>query len=518
LNLGYLQIVNGTAICQYCISPCSTCLQTNLNSCLTCVAGYFLNGTQCIQNNCSQNCAYCASNSSCLICMSGYFPYQGNGTCLPGIPGCIVSIPITPFVCTGCAPGNGLNPYTSTCFQCPLNCLTCSSTSVCQICQPGYNLTSSGQIQCSPNCLLPCATCQASNSSYCLTCLAGYNSNGNGTCSPITNCLSCVVCPIGYSFSATQTCIACGANCATCYASTPSVCTSCVIGQWLNNSTCISCPTNCVSCINMNSCNYCQPGFYLSGWSVASGQSSGVNTCLQCQTPCFTCTNFNYFCQSCIAGYTLIGNECLNNYNYQFNIVFNSTGNSFNLGYPNVVQALLSTIGTQNQANLFVSAYVSSDTATLYSGQLASQCSSQNATCVNQETNNINSLLHSSTIGGLPVISSSMTSSGGLNTTQNCKSPCSTCTTAGGSICTTCIMGYSVVQGNCVPDSCPVPYCKTCTTGGICIQCLPTFTIVGNTCKCQTGFIPSTTSSSSAFCMCSVGVNSTSSNITCKFC
>lgn len=449
LNQGVLVIVNGVTICQYCVSPCAACLIVNSTSCLSCVVGYYLVGSQCLANNCSANCAMCGSNNSCLICMSGYFPYIGNGTCLPSTAGCIKSSYLNPFTCQGCAPGTMLNQYTFVCVQCPLNCLGCISSAICVSCQPGYNLTASGIFQCVPNCILPCLTCQATNSSFCLSCIAGYTYNSNGTCSPITNCLSCVVCPIGYSFSTTQTCVACGPTCATCYGNTPSVCTSCVVGQWLNGSTCSPCSFNCASCINPNTCNYCNAGFFLSGWSLPSLSISGINSCQTCQSPCFTCSNISSLCQSCIPGYTLVGNQCQNNYNYQFNIVFNSTTTAFNNAYPSIVQALLSSINTQNQGNLFVTSYLSANSATLYAGVLSSQCFPQNTACVNTETASINSLLNSQSIGGLPITSSSMVPSNG-STTPNCQSPCSGCTIPGGNICTSCITGFTLIQGNCV--------------------------------------------------------------------
>jgi hypothetical protein len=383
LNQGFLMTINGVTICQYCVSPCSSCLVSNLSSCINCIIGYYLVGTQCIQNNCSPNCAFCASNSSCLLCMSGYFPYQGTGQCLPGAPGCIQISPSNPSLCYVCAPGFGLNTLTQNCFQCGLNCLACASSALCIVCQPGYNLTTSTQNQCTLNCIFPCATCQLNNPSSCQSCIAGYTFNfNNSTCTPITNCLSCNVCPLGFSLTQSQTCVACGPTCASCYASNPSNCTGCVVGQWLNGTICSACSANCASCINYNTCNYCNPGNYLSGWSLATGNST-INTCAPCQLPCLTCSNISTLCQSCVTGYTLAGSQCLNIYNYQFNIVFNCTSAPFYTAYPALVQNLLSTLGTQNQANLFPSAYQTTNTLSLYSGTLSSQCSSQNSTCSN---------------------------------------------------------------------------------------------------------------------------------------
>lgn len=110
-----------------------------------------------------------------------------------------------------------------------------------------------------------------------------------------------------------------------------------------------------------------------------------------------------------------------------------------------------------------------------------------------------------------------MTPSNG-STTQNCQSPCVTCTTIGGKVCTSCIVGYTLVNSNCVPDTCPIPYCQICGAGGVCMQCQPTFYLSQNQCVCATGFAPSTVSSSNAFCMCASGVNATSSNSSCRNC
>jgi hypothetical protein len=102
---------------------------------------------------------------------------------------------------------------------------------------------------------------------------------------------------------------------------------------------------------------------------------------------------------------------------------------------------------------------------------------------------------------------------------QNCQAPCSSCTVGGGNICTNCISGYTLVESSCLPLACPIPYCLTCSLGGVCAQCLPTFNLINNACLCRAGFSPSTTSTSpAAYCMCSVGLNYTSSNATCTFC
>lgn len=134
--------------------------------------------------------------------------------------------------------------------SCPSNCDSCTSIG-CLSCTDGYFLNQN--FKCQVECVSPCATCDVSNPLSCVSCVKGYLLQG-GNCVTDTSCnanADCVVCPQGFallvSSDATrfnQTCIACSSssNCAQCLASTPSQCTSCSYGFFLNGTICSGCP------------------------------------------------------------------------------------------------------------------------------------------------------------------------------------------------------------------------------------------------------------------------------------
>lgn len=82
--------------CDKCILPCDKCTASNVNSCSTCITGYYLSGTM---------CAFCPS--SCISCTS-------------------------PTVCTSCYPGYYLKG--NICTPCVYPCLTCATTVFCYTC------------------------------------------------------------------------------------------------------------------------------------------------------------------------------------------------------------------------------------------------------------------------------------------------------------------------------------------------------------------------------------------------
>lgn len=98
----------------------------------------------------------------------------------------------------------------------------------------------------------------------------------------------------GYAIDTLQTNLTvnflCIYPCMTCPTSSPTTCLSCystISYKWLYSATClISCP------------------IYYYG-------DTATNTCTQCISPCSTCNSAS-ICTSCISGYTLLGNSCVN--------------------------------------------------------------------------------------------------------------------------------------------------------------------------------------------------------------
>jgi len=120
-NNGYYVAAN---ICYACLQPCATCWVTasNCSSCLsgyifaspnncliTCPAGFYRSGNQCLYLACSSVCATCVTGPDyCLTCSSNYYLLLSNSSCLSSCP-------------------NGTFLSGSVCSICQYPCKTCTS-------------------------------------------------------------------------------------------------------------------------------------------------------------------------------------------------------------------------------------------------------------------------------------------------------------------------------------------------------------------------------------------------------
>ncbi len=102
------------------------------------------------------------------------------------------------------------------CLQCPTNCQTCTSTSVCTVCLSSYSLTTASQ--CSNVCGPSCDLCNTVTS-VCTTCSSGYSLN-------ISNLCQCNARTYAVSFT-NFTCLSCHSSCLTCTGPLNTDCLSC---------------------------------------------------------------------------------------------------------------------------------------------------------------------------------------------------------------------------------------------------------------------------------------------------
>lgn len=501
----WLNQVNGTFICQTCVFPCLQCYPNSLTTCTSCPANYYLVNGSCIPNNCGPNCAICASPTSCALCMPSYFPLYGDGLCYPGSAGCYYALVTNPTICEACYVGMGYNYYTSTCIQCPANCVSCSALNSCTYCNDGYYLTNSASQVCAPNCVPPCATCSYTNPSSCLSCIAGYvyasttNKCITNTLSCSANVYSCAVCPMGTSFNKPQQCVNCAVGCLTCLGNSTFTCTSCPAGSWLNGNKCPSCMAGCAQCVTGSICEQCSNGFVSNSWGPLIGQAQ-TTACLACQSPCVTCMMAPTYCMSCISNYTLIGGQCLNNYNNIFSVTVLANSTTFYAQYPQLVAALLIAANSSNQAIFFPTGILPSPTSFLFSGKINSQCP-PNSSCASSEFSRLQQVLTASSIAGMTILSSTLNPSNG-QAFPPCSSPCATCTAPNGTTCLSCLQGFVLRNSSCLSSTCTIAYCQYCSNAFTCVQCLPTFILSNNSCICQTNYAPSLVGSQNASCVC----------------
>jgi len=187
----------------------------------------------------------------------------------------------------------------------------------------------------------------------------------------------CSVCPLGYSLTSTQNCIACNQNCAACLANNANYCTSCYQGQWLNNNgLCLACQSGCLNCISSTQCLQCQNGLVSNSWNPLLG-STPINSCIPCQAPCLSCILSPNYCLSCINGYTIFGNQCVNNYNYLFTVLVNANSTVFYQNYPQFVNSIVGCFSQPNYGIFFPTGVTPNPSLFVFSAEVSSQCNPQ---------------------------------------------------------------------------------------------------------------------------------------------
>lgn len=212
--------------------------------------------------------------------------------------------------CTACDTSNGWFSVTvssgNVCQECPDNCLSCSSKSVCTTCKSKYWIQDG---LCRP-CPATCETCADLQS--CLTTSTDfyltparktaicptYCDTAAGSCEDGIGCLKCATGSI--INNGTGLCDPCPANCNICSSTTK--CITCASNYYQNSTyICRKCPANCTTCSNDNTCQTCMMYYY----------KDTDNKCQNCPTNCKQCTN-STTCDSsqCVDGYYLSSGLC----------------------------------------------------------------------------------------------------------------------------------------------------------------------------------------------------------------
>ncbi len=193
-----------------------------------------------------------------------------------------------------------------TCSPCPAFCQTCTSSTVCSECLPGYFYDSSPKScqACSLPNVLSCST-----STLITKCKPAFylSSNSCFACRP--NCLSCVdslscvECALGFVIrsNAGQYCQICPDLCTSCQAANSNICLSCLTGYAINvGQTCsqiTSCVTNCALCLSGVNCYRCADGYFLT--SAQACVQSALKLSALCLTNAYG--NRYYHCLACQA-------------------------------------------------------------------------------------------------------------------------------------------------------------------------------------------------------------------------
>jgi len=187
---------------------------------------------------CPSGCYLCAASYSCDTCNSG-LTLSYNGYC--GVKDCentdcVLCDAEDPSICYQCDDVTFLDNE-SDCITCPANCITCDSSTYCDMCDNEYELLDNG------NCIDPSTICTqgCSCSANCVTCV---------------NTSVCADCPSGTYVDSNGGCSPCIQDCEICTDS--STCSFCSLGWGLDdNGGCSACPQNCWSCDYAAQCDQC---------------------------------------------------------------------------------------------------------------------------------------------------------------------------------------------------------------------------------------------------------------------
>ncbi len=220
--------------------------------------------------------------------------------------------------------------------------------------------------------------------------------------------------------------------CASCSQSNSASCLTCFPGYFLNGSQCVQCAFPCTACLNRNAimCSACVVGYVLNTTShtCVSASSSTLNAFgtvdENCANSMLTSANGNYSltCGLCLSGYALTAEGCAPC--IQGCLVCSSTSLS-------VCQVC--------GAGYFLNA--------------SNICVKDIPNCMGW----------SSFSGCEQCVSGYFLSSEGTCQLL-CVAPCATCDSSNPSTCLTCLSGYSIAGGNCMPDT-------NCSNDGSCLSC-----------------------------------------------
>ncbi|EWS75877.1 hypothetical protein TTHERM_000559855 (macronuclear) [Tetrahymena thermophila SB210] len=332
-----------------------------INQSCPCNKTYFDSNGSCL--NCPQNCVTCTSLTICQICQTGYFNLDGN--CVQSCPNnfiidqnnkkCICR-PNSSLINQSCPCNKTYFDSNGSCLNCPQNCITCTSLTICQICQTGYFNLDGNCVQSCPNnfiidqnnkkCI--CRLNSTLQNSSC-PCNDGYV-DINDICQPCPpNCkicnnqLFCSACVQNYYLTVQETCVlSCPPPFIPDITNTKCICRlnsnlqnaqcPCNDGYVDINNVCLQCPPNCKLCASQSVCTLCAQNYYLSAQQVCVSscpatfiidQSSTKCVCDvkkilqngicsdQCNSNCQTCDkNNNKICSACYPGFALYEQTC----------------------------------------------------------------------------------------------------------------------------------------------------------------------------------------------------------------
>ncbi|CAD8182348.1 unnamed protein product [Paramecium octaurelia] len=406
-------VTSGSGTCEKCLDNCINC--TNNSNCTQCSDGYYANTvngiTTCSSCQPSTTCVKCSNSTTCTQCLSGY-QLLNPTSCEKLYDGCTQMD--TNKNCTSCQSNYILNAQSpKTCTPCGTGCATCqlnNNIATCTACQEFYYATKDS------NGIVTCAECKSYPQSTGWLRCGGPNDNPSYTTVQATQCIDgYFLVNITTNNITTPTCIAAIPSSAcltltTTSTNTNNVCATCVpnYSPYIDG-TCLSCPPQQGAKTQLSSqCNKC------------SGSSTTNISCAGCSQRYFlqsANSAVSATCATCSASGGCL--ECQSNLNCtKCDVGYYKTGDSNN----SVCQPCLKNCAVCTDS---IKCTTCMDGYFAYTGSQTAQ-----SACV------------------------------------ACQFGCATCNNPGNS-CQSCIDGYVLQSGGCVPlnqANCAVKLNSTTTT------------------------------------------------------
>ncbi|OAF69529.1 hypothetical protein A3Q56_02727, partial [Intoshia linei] len=276
---------------------------TRCNACTTASSPlYWANGTPtCI--TCMENCLVCGTNG-CTSCKLDYYWDPTTWSC----KACSSGLPTTAPECNNCV---SKVFEASLCKDCPINCVSCSSTTSCDQCTDGKVWSNGACVDCYYKEKSICEACSSvAESRYfkntmCYTCystMVFLSSDECDRCGLFVNGNS----RAKFWKSDSDGCLDCPTACLGCSSTT--TCDICPAAMYFNDVSfaCENCIAYCDSCSSLKDCSDCGDGrFFVSTPATCSDCPNGCKTCSS-GTLCSTCYSSKYWdanaliCQLCI--------------------------------------------------------------------------------------------------------------------------------------------------------------------------------------------------------------------------
>ncbi|KAL7713823.1 Protein serine/threonine kinase [Entamoeba marina] len=297
------------------------CLNIKLQK--PCDEGYYESNNYTVCSKCSMNnCKRCTS-TECYLCSNGY--YLENGKCIEKETTCEYA---KSNECIKCS--NGYYIENGICFNCGSNCISCTNSITCSICNSSLNidgscndsiengdiLSNDNIISCNSNYYLNNSECVDCNSTYsnckectnthCITCQDTYELTNNYECIP-THCndINCTSCEDGYVLDQNGKC---NLEIESCLITINDECVDCSNELYPSKQGCVDPTNNCIIVSTTNGCLRCADGMFLED-----------KECKLCSSNCSTCINTEDTCLTCSP------NEYLENYECKTNEELNGT-------------------------------------------------------------------------------------------------------------------------------------------------------------------------------------------------